>query len=103
MPLEITCTSCRHRWFVPDAAVGAAVACPKCRQRLVPSTPEAMENYATKVLFGAPAVEEVVHHPKPKGPEVIFVCPFCDATYRVSKKLAGKKINCRNCHEPSRV
>ena len=103
MRLAITCPSCRHEWLVPKASVGKAMTCPGCRKRLLPSSPESMDNYATKLLFAAPAGEQEVIRPKAKGPQVTFVCPFCDATYQVSKKLAGKKINCRNCHEPSRV
>jgi hypothetical protein len=103
MALSITCPACHHAWLVPETAVGEAVTCPSCQTVLLPSTREGMDNYATRLLFAAPAREEEVYQPKAKGREVTFRCPFCDEAYRVSRKLRGRKINCRSCREPSRV
>jgi hypothetical protein len=65
---------------------------------------EKLEREAVKIIFSAPAkaAEEVVRA-EPQGPEIPFVCPFCNEAYQVSEDLAGKVINCRNCREPSRV
>src|SRR5271169_4924830 len=65
---------------------------------------ERLERDAVKIIFSAPAAgaEEVVPA-APQGPEILFVCPFCNEAYQVSAELAGKKINCRNCREPCRV
>jgi hypothetical protein len=65
---------------------------------------EKLQREAVKMLFAAPAKpEEAVARVEPDGPEIPFVCPFCNEEYQVSKELAGKKINCRNCREPCRV
>jgi len=65
---------------------------------------EKLERDAAKILFSTPTKpEEPVAAATPKGPEIEFVCPFCNETYQVSVDLAGKKINCRNCREPCRV
>jgi hypothetical protein len=64
-----------------------------------------LEIEAAKIIFSTPAKadhDEVVQA-APQGPEIPFVCPFCDETYQVSAELAGKKITCRNCREPCRV
>ena len=66
---------------------------------------ERIEREAVKILFSAAAKaeEEEVIRAEPQGPEIPFVCPFCNESYQVSEQLAGKKINCRNCREPCRV
>jgi len=65
---------------------------------------EKLEREAAKMLFQAPAAKEEPAAPaQPQGPEIAFVCPFCNEEYQVSEDLAGKKITCRNCREPSRV
>jgi hypothetical protein len=65
---------------------------------------ERLEREAAKLLFSAPAQgNEEVARAEPQGPEMAFVCPFCQEAYQVSEELAGKKINCRNCREPCRV
>ena len=65
---------------------------------------EKLERDAAKILFSTPSkVEEVAPSAHPQGPEILFVCPFCNETYHVSADLAGKKINCRNCREACRV
>ena len=65
---------------------------------------EKLEREAAKMLFSAPAEgAEEVARAEPQGPEISFVCPFCNEAYQVSEDLAGKKINCRNCREPCRV
>jgi hypothetical protein len=65
---------------------------------------EKLEREAAKILFSAPAkVEEDVARAQAQGPQIPFVCPFCNEAYPVSAELAGKTISCRNCREPSRV
>src|SRR5947207_14334138 len=65
---------------------------------------EKLEREAAKIIFSAPAAgAEEVAPAVPQGPEIAFVCPFCNEAYQVSEQLAGKKINCRNCREPCRV
>lgn len=65
---------------------------------------ERLEREAAKILFSAPTQsEEELPHANPQGPEILFVCPFCNETYHVSAELVGKKINCRNCREACRV
>lgn len=66
---------------------------------------ENREREAAKALFSAqpkPEDAEIVRA-DPAGPEIVFVCPFCDDSYQVSSDLAGKTIKCRNCHELCRV
>ena len=57
------------------------------------------------MIFSAHAKPEdaEVVRATPLGPEIVFVCPFCDDSYPVSEDLAGKAIKCRTCHELSRV
>jgi hypothetical protein len=64
-----------------------------------------LEIEAAKIIFSTPAKPEQdqVVLAAPQGPEIPFVCPFCNETYQVSEELAGKKINCRNCREACRV
>jgi hypothetical protein len=65
---------------------------------------ENLEREAAKILFSTPSKpEESAASTEPRGPEIAFVCPFCNEAYSVSEELAGKKINCRNCREASRV
>jgi hypothetical protein len=65
---------------------------------------EKLEREAAKILFSTPSKpEEQIPSKEAHGPEILFVCPFCNETYPVSTELAGKKINCRNCREPCRV
>src|ERR1700688_446038 len=66
---------------------------------------EKIEREAAKIIFSAQAKPEdaEVVRANPPGPEIVFVCPFCDDTYPVSEDLAGKAIKCRNCHELCRV
>ena len=64
---------------------------------------EKLEREAAKIIFSAPAKPKEVVHAEPQGPEIPFVCPFCNEGYPVSEELAGKTISCRNCREPSRV
>ena len=54
---------------------------------------EKLEREAAKMLFQAPAAKEEPAAPaQPQGPEIAFVCPFCNEEYQVSEDLAGKKI-----------
>jgi transcription elongation factor Elf1 len=65
---------------------------------------EKLEREAAKIIFSAAAKSDEETVPaEPQGPEIAFVCPFCNEAYRVSEELAGKKINCRNCREACRV
>src|SRR5262249_40231250 len=64
---------------------------------------EKLEREAAKIIFSAPAKPKEVVRAEPQGPEVSFVCPFCNEAYPVSEEFAGKTISCRNCREPSRV
>jgi hypothetical protein len=66
---------------------------------------EKLEREAAKIIFSTQAKPEdaEVVRAKPQGPEVVFVCPFCNATYQVSEDLAGKAMKCRNCRELSKV
>jgi hypothetical protein len=107
VPLQIQCSSCGHLGTVPDEYIGREIQCPQCRTVLVPLTQDKMESFAAKVLFSTPVrreeTAEAVIESAPSGPEISFTCPFCSESYQVSKELEGKKIACRNCHEPSRV
>jgi hypothetical protein len=64
---------------------------------------EKLEREAAKIIFSAPAKPKEVVRAELQGPEIPFVCPFCNEAYPVSEELAGKTISCRNCREPSRV
>ena len=66
---------------------------------------EKLEREAAKMLFSASAKPEdaEVVRAEPQGPEIAFVCPFCNEAYQVSADLAGQAVKCRNCHEPCRV
>jgi hypothetical protein len=103
MSLQIVCSSCGYQGMIPDGSVGTEMPCPQCRMRLVPLTPDKMENFAAKVLFASQGQKEEVIRPEAEGPEVPFICPFCGEAYQVSEDLAGKKITCRNCREPCKV
>jgi hypothetical protein len=107
VPLLIQC-SCGHQGTVPDQFVGKEVQCPKCHKLLVPLTADKMENFAAKVLFSTPgrsdeAAEVLTIPGDDSQAQIPFTCPFCGENYAVSADLADKKINCRNCREPSRV
>src|SRR5436309_2003425 len=45
VPLRIQCSSCGHQGTVPDTYLGKEILCPACRGRLVPLTPDKMENF----------------------------------------------------------
>lgn len=66
---------------------------------------EQRDREAAKIIFSAQSRAEDVEvvHANPLGPEILFVCPFCEDTYQVSADLAGKTIKCRTCHEFCRV
>jgi hypothetical protein len=64
---------------------------------------EKLEREAAKIIFSAPAKPKEVVREQLQGPEIPFVCPFCNEAYPVSEELAGKTISCRNCRETSRV
>ena len=64
---------------------------------------EKLEREAARIIFSAPAKPKEVVPAELQGPEISFVCPFCNEAYPVSEEFAGKMIRCRNCREPSRV
>lgn len=64
---------------------------------------EKLEREAAKIIFSAPAKPKEAVGAEPHGPEIAFVCPFCNEAYPVSEELAGKTMRCRNCRESSRV
>jgi hypothetical protein len=87
---SITCSRCGQIITVND---GERIVCPYCQER-----------EAARALFAAPTrATEALPAEVDDRPQIEFVCPFCDESYPVSRELAGKKINCRNCYEPCRV
>jgi hypothetical protein len=68
---------------------------------------EKLERDAARMIFSAPTPRAEAEEPAPPrellGPEIAFVCPFCQEAYSVSEELAGKTIKCRNCRAASRV
>ena len=94
---NIKCPLCGQQ-FLCDGLPGQEIVCPHCESRLkIPGDIEAAAANTLEIISDDEA------DAPPEGPQITFACPFCWETYDVSADLAGKKINCRGCSEPSIV